>query len=169
MRLQPIASNKWVIFRFGFWVVLPCATALMMEAARNSETSVDNYFTRQYNPEDKSELHTRRRENLKSHNMNDKWKIHFKGYGRNRTWHKFMALSQCFPGITEEKHETLSQYSLSPSRYLNTGPPEYEAGVLTTRPRRSVWPHLSVCAARTSILEYCVGFPRNMLLENWDI
>jgi hypothetical protein len=41
--------------------------ALMMETARTSETSVDNYFTRQYIPEDKSELHTRRRENLKSH------------------------------------------------------------------------------------------------------
>jgi hypothetical protein len=41
--------------------------ALMMEAARTSETSVDNYFTRQYIPEDKSELRTRRRENLKSH------------------------------------------------------------------------------------------------------
>jgi hypothetical protein len=36
----------------------------MMEAARTSETSVDNYFTRQYIPEYKSELHTRRRENL---------------------------------------------------------------------------------------------------------
>jgi hypothetical protein len=39
-----------------------------MEAARTSETSVDNYFTRQYIPEENSELHTRRRENLKSHN-----------------------------------------------------------------------------------------------------
>jgi hypothetical protein len=29
-----------------------------MEAARTSETSVDNYFTRQYIPEDNSELHT---------------------------------------------------------------------------------------------------------------
>jgi hypothetical protein len=28
----------------------------MMEAVRTSETSVDNYFTRQYIPEDKSEL-----------------------------------------------------------------------------------------------------------------
>jgi hypothetical protein len=42
---------------------------LMMEAARTSETSVDNNFTRQYIPEDKSELHTRRRENLKSHSI----------------------------------------------------------------------------------------------------
>jgi hypothetical protein len=38
-----------------------------MEAARTSETSVNNYFTRQYNPDDNSELHTRRRGNLKSH------------------------------------------------------------------------------------------------------
>jgi hypothetical protein len=38
-----------------------------MEAVRPSETSVDNHFTRQYIPEDNSEHHTRRRENLKSH------------------------------------------------------------------------------------------------------
>jgi hypothetical protein len=38
-----------------------------MEALRTSETSVQNHFTRQYNPEDSSEHHTRRRENLKSH------------------------------------------------------------------------------------------------------
>jgi hypothetical protein len=41
-----------------------------VRAATNNipdETSVDNYFTRQYIPEDKPELHTRRRENLKSH------------------------------------------------------------------------------------------------------
>jgi hypothetical protein len=30
----------------------------MMDAARTSETSVDNYFTRQYIPEDNSELLT---------------------------------------------------------------------------------------------------------------
>jgi hypothetical protein len=40
--------------------------ALMMEAASISEMSVDNYFTQQYIPEDKSELHTCCRENLKS-------------------------------------------------------------------------------------------------------
>jgi hypothetical protein len=45
-------------------------SSLMMEAARTYETSVDNYFTRQYIPEDNSELHTRRRENLKSHIVN---------------------------------------------------------------------------------------------------
>jgi hypothetical protein len=36
---------------------------------RTSETSVDNHFTRQYNPEDSSEHHTRRRENLKSNKV----------------------------------------------------------------------------------------------------
>jgi hypothetical protein len=39
----------------------------MMESVRTSETSVDNHFTRHYIPEDNSEHHTRRRENLKSH------------------------------------------------------------------------------------------------------
>jgi hypothetical protein len=72
--------RKSVEFRV-FWDILPCSQmstdvsevraasiiALMMEAARTSETSVNIYLTtRQYIPED-SELHTRRRENLKSH------------------------------------------------------------------------------------------------------
>jgi hypothetical protein len=49
--------------------VIRAIIALMMEAARTSETSVDNKLrTRQYIPED-SELHTRRRGNLKSHNL----------------------------------------------------------------------------------------------------
>jgi hypothetical protein len=57
----------------------------MMEAARTSETSVDIQLrARQYIPED-SELHTRRRENLKSHksfeyfikNNNTKWRNQF--------------------------------------------------------------------------------------------
>jgi hypothetical protein len=42
---------------------------LMMEATSTSETSVNFYqTTRRYNPED-SHLHTRRRENLKSHSV----------------------------------------------------------------------------------------------------
>jgi hypothetical protein len=65
-----------------FWVVAPCSlvevtnvsevlaasiTALMMEAARTSETLVNVYqTTRRYNPED-SHLRTHRRENLKSY------------------------------------------------------------------------------------------------------
>jgi hypothetical protein len=45
----------------AFWAI-----ALMMEAARTSETSVNFYQTsRRYNPED-SHLRTHRRENLKS-------------------------------------------------------------------------------------------------------
>jgi hypothetical protein len=69
-----------------FWDVLPCSQlnvdrhfrgvcclhhqgALIMEAARTSETLVDIQLrTWQYIPED-SEHHTRRRENFKSHNL----------------------------------------------------------------------------------------------------
>jgi hypothetical protein len=45
----------------------------MMEAVRTSETLVNNHFTRQYNPEDNSEHHTRSRENLKSHSARTAW------------------------------------------------------------------------------------------------
>jgi hypothetical protein len=59
-------------FRIVFWDVLPCKIIIdrrFKSAARASKTSVDNYFTRQYIPEDYSELHTCRRENLKSHDF----------------------------------------------------------------------------------------------------
>jgi hypothetical protein len=45
------------MFRIVLWDVLPC------------KIIVDDYFTRQYIPEDNSEHHTRRRENLKSHKV----------------------------------------------------------------------------------------------------
>jgi hypothetical protein len=41
----------------------------MMEEVLTSEKSVDKHFTRQYNPEESSEHHTRRRENLKSNEL----------------------------------------------------------------------------------------------------
>jgi hypothetical protein len=81
MNINPQNKDRFM-FRAVFWVALPCKMIvdrrfigayclhhqeLMMEAVRNSETSVDNHFTRQYNPEDSSEHHTRRRENLISH------------------------------------------------------------------------------------------------------
>jgi hypothetical protein len=45
-----------------------------MKAASTPEKSVDNHFTRQYIPEDNSELHTRRREKLKSHSSPWWWR-----------------------------------------------------------------------------------------------
>jgi hypothetical protein len=48
-------------------VILNMSWASAETAVPLSETSVDNHFTRQYIPEDNSEHHTRRRENLKSH------------------------------------------------------------------------------------------------------
>jgi hypothetical protein len=58
MRFQVLTAAS-MMFRAVFWVVLPCKMIEddwgMMEAVRTSETSVDNHFTRQYNPEDSSE------------------------------------------------------------------------------------------------------------------
>jgi hypothetical protein len=55
---------EFMIFLINYLLII---IALMMEAARTSETLVDIQLgTRQYIPED-SELHIRRRENLKSH------------------------------------------------------------------------------------------------------
>jgi hypothetical protein len=53
----------WLVF----WLARGLLIALMMKAARTSETLVNFYQTkRRYNPED-SHLHTHRRENLKSY------------------------------------------------------------------------------------------------------
>jgi hypothetical protein len=50
------------------WDVAPCSLiALMMEAASTSETSVHFYHTTRRNIPEDIQLHTRRRENLKSH------------------------------------------------------------------------------------------------------
>jgi hypothetical protein len=48
--------------------------SIIRDEISSSETSVDNHFTRQYIPEDNSEHHTRRRENLKYHLKNVGWK-----------------------------------------------------------------------------------------------
>jgi hypothetical protein len=53
-----------------------------------------------------------------------------KGCGRRRPW-KNRGLSRHFPLGTEESHEKLKDRR-PPDRELNPGPPEYEAGVLTT-------------------------------------
>jgi hypothetical protein len=64
-----------------------------------------------------------------------------------------------YPGIyleTEENQENRSQDSRSPSQYLNPGPPVYKAGVLTTRPQRSVIPDYKftswkVCVKKSNV------------------
>jgi hypothetical protein len=64
----------------------------------------------------------------------------WKGFGVKRSWPNFNVLSRHSPGGTEKTTKNLSQDSWSLGRDLNPGPPEYGAGVLTTRPRRSVSP-----------------------------
>jgi hypothetical protein len=51
--------------------------SLMMEAVRTSETSVDNHFTRQYNPEDSSEHHSNESSSHEHH-------LQGKGYNTQR-------------------------------------------------------------------------------------
>jgi hypothetical protein len=65
--------------------------------------------------------------------------MNYKGFGRKRSWPNFKELSRHSPGGTEEKIREIS-ISLAGrlDRYMNPGPPEYEAGVLTTRTRRAV-------------------------------
>jgi hypothetical protein len=67
-----------MLFRAVFWVVLLFkmivdrrfrGTYCLQHPGLMNGTSVENLFTRQYNPEDSSEHHTRRRENLKSHTV----------------------------------------------------------------------------------------------------
>jgi hypothetical protein len=64
--------------------------------------------------------------------------IHWKGYGRKRSWPNLIY----YPCIClEELSKTtkhLSQNSRSRGLNLNTRSPEYKAGMLTTRPRRSI-------------------------------
>jgi hypothetical protein len=53
MRCYVVCACSWLSALVGKIIGV-----MMMEAARTSETSVNNYFTRQYIPEDKSELPT---------------------------------------------------------------------------------------------------------------
>jgi hypothetical protein len=65
--------------------------------------------------------------------------MNLKRGGINRPWSNFKVLSQHLRGGTEQNREKkLNQDSLSLGRYLNPGPPEYGAGMLTTRQQRSV-------------------------------
>jgi hypothetical protein len=60
--------------------------------------------------------------------------VDWKGFGRERPWPNFKVLSRHLHGELRKTTQNLNQ----DSRDLNPRPPENEAGVLTTRPRRSV-------------------------------
>jgi hypothetical protein len=72
---EPLHLDKWNLkFRIVFWDVLPCKVIVYRRIRGtcflHHQRWLDNYFTRQYIPEDISEPHTHRRENLKSHKWN---------------------------------------------------------------------------------------------------
>jgi hypothetical protein len=61
----------------------------------------------------------------------------WEGCGRKRSW----STLRYYPGMsggTEEKQEKFSQDSRSVDPDMDSGPPKYEAGVITTLSRRSL-------------------------------
>jgi hypothetical protein len=64
--------------------------------------------------------------------------MNWKGCGKKRSWPNLRLYPRiCLEGLRKTT-KNLSQDSRYPGRDLKPGPPEYEAGALTTRPRRSV-------------------------------
>jgi hypothetical protein len=60
-------------------------------------------------------------------------------FGRKQSWPNFKVLSRYMPR-TEGTTKNFNPDSRSPGQDLKPGSPKYEAGVLTTRPQRSVLP-----------------------------
>jgi hypothetical protein len=73
------------------------------------------------------------------------------GADRGLFWRYYPSI--CLNGLRKTT-KNLSQYSQSPGRDLDTGLREYEAGVLTTRLRRSVT-LISPCAKLHQQLKHC--------------
>jgi hypothetical protein len=61
--------------------------------------------------------------------------VTWNGHGRKLPWSNFKILSQNVPRGTEENHAK-PQDNRSLDRDLKPGPPEYEAGMLGTQPKR---------------------------------
>jgi hypothetical protein len=64
--------------------------------------------------------------------------MNWKECGRKRSGGNFKVQAMNLPGGTEESHED-PQDNRSAGRDVKLEPPEYEAEMLTTQPRRSVW------------------------------
>jgi hypothetical protein len=100
---------------FQRYVLPPIIIALMMEAVRTSETTVDIQLrTRHYIPED-SEIHTRRRENLKSHILSHYITLHYMSQWR--------GLDINFGTVGTVNGRLLSNHLSQYSVWLRTGRP----------------------------------------------
>jgi hypothetical protein len=64
--------------------------------------------------------------------------MNWKGCGRKRSWPSLRYYPSIFLQELRKTTKILSQDSWSLGRDLNPGLPEYEAGVLTTQPKRSI-------------------------------
>jgi hypothetical protein len=80
----------------------------------------------------------------------DRWMMNWKGSGRKRSWPNLRHyLSICLEGL-KKTTKTLNQ------GYLNPVPPEYEARMLTTRPRRFSWSVKKRADDEEECVTYCV-------------
>jgi hypothetical protein len=77
---------------------------MMMEAVRTSETSVDNHFTRQYNPEDSSEQHVHKMED----NRLPKELLNYHPKGRRRPGRPLKRLLDDMTAETDTDHPSLN-------------------------------------------------------------
>jgi hypothetical protein len=78
----------------------------------------------------------------------------WKRFGRKRSWPNTKVLLRHHLESLRKTTKTLSHVSRSPGRNLNSGPPEYDAGMLTIRPRLSVFIEDDSELKGTTILTY---------------
>jgi hypothetical protein len=76
-----------------------------------------------------------------------------------RSWPNFKVLSRHSTEGMRKTTKNLSQDSFSTGRNLNPRPSEYEAGVLTARPRRSVRNSYEVSVLKLYISMFKECFP----------
>jgi hypothetical protein len=82
----------------------------------------------------------------------------WKGHGRRRSWPSIRYYPGVFLYGLRKATKNLSRDSRSPGQDLNRGPAEYEAGMLTTRQRCSVWQISIIWNCRAWKTRFSVGF-----------
>jgi hypothetical protein len=79
--------------------------------------------------------------------------MNWNGFGRKRPWPNFKVLSRHSPGGLRKATKDVSQDCRSADQDLIHRSPEYEAEILTTRPRRSVLLLIALRSAKLIIID----------------
>jgi hypothetical protein len=83
-----------------------------------------------------------------------------------RSWPNFNVLSRHLAGGSDKNHENRWSEYRSPDRDLNPGPPEYEAGALTTLPRHSALDVFVSSIPKKKDILLQTGFHNSKKVEN---